>query len=267
MNHTMMTFNLRYNEPRDGVNSWPNRVNQVAEVISSHKASVIGTQEGLYEMLNQLQSNLPGYAWLGSGRLGGEKDEHCAVLYNTLLLEALEDGQFWLSESPDQAGSISWNSGCPRICTWVHFREKDTGSEFVFYNTHLDHLSHEARMQGAKLLTKEIQQQQEGKYLPIILTGDFNSTPDDQTIQFLRGELDLSGERSQLKDTFLSTHSKENIGGTFHDFKGGTDGELIDYIFVSQDWDVHSVLVDRRSFEGRYPSDHYPVVANLSMKS
>lgn len=256
-----MTFNLRVNNPEDGENAWPYRVSGVSKVIKSNHPMIIGTQEGLISMLSDLQECIPEYAMIGSGRGGGTEDEHCAIFYKKNEVGLTDQGQFWLSETPEEANSVSWETACPRICTWGEFYLlKNPTRKFLVFNTHLDHVSQTAREQGIRLVWAKMNAALE-KSLPVILTGDLNATPENKTIQFLRGADFISGQKTDLIDAYAVL--KYSPGATFHDFKGGSDGEPIDYIYTSRDVNVLETKVDRSVIDGGYTSDHYPVMAEL----
>ena len=258
----MMTFNLRVYVPQDGENSWPYRINKVARMITDHSPLVVGTQEGAHFMLKDIDSSLPDYRWTGQGRRGGMKDEFCAIYYRHGELDIVDEGQFWLSETPEEQGSVSWNSNYPRICTWAHFRVKATDQAFIFYNTHLDHISQEARENGIQLIWERISKHYEEKNLPIILTGDFNSKPDNLVVQFLRGEKEIASSKAILKDAYSVLEGE--LGSTYHhEFSGEKTGEPIDYIFTTPNVEIIKTEVDRRMIDGGYPSDHYPVISTL----
>ncbi|WBL14650.1 endonuclease/exonuclease/phosphatase family protein [Sutcliffiella sp. NC1] len=260
----VMTFNLRVFVPQDGENAWPYRVDKVSKMILDHSPLIVGTQEGALFMLEGLEKRLPAYRWTGKGRRGGMEDEFCAIFYRYDELEIVDEGQFWLSETPEEPGSISWNSDFPRICTWTHFRVKKSGQEFIHYNTHLDHISQEARENGIQLIWERISKHYEEKKLPIILTGDFNSKPDNQVVQFLRGE--IASSKAMLKDSYSVLEG--DIGRTYHhEFSGGTSGEPIDYIFTTPNVEIVKTVVDRRKIEEAFPSDHYPVVSTLLIEN
>ncbi|MFH5181724.1 endonuclease/exonuclease/phosphatase family protein [Paenibacillus sp. TAB 01] len=263
MKCTVMTFNLRYDNPNDGADAWPHRVDNVAETIREHSPLVVGTQEGYLAMLTALDEQLDGYTWIGQGRFGGHENEHCAIFYKEHELELRDHGQFWLSETPEEAASKSWDSMFPRVCTWAHFIHHETGKAFLVYNTHLDHYAQAARDHGSKVIWKRIVSHKEEFGLPVVLLGDFNSTPGDLPIRFLRGETAFEGHQTWLKDAYAALPGA--IGLTAHSFQGGSDGEPIDYIFVSPDVEVLSTAVERRHFGGRYPSDHYPIVSRVSL--
>ncbi len=196
MHIKVMSFNLRYDNPGDGLNAWGTRKTRVRAAVRKHDPLLVGTQEGLAGMLQDLDGLLPGYARVGEGRRGGSEDEHTAIYFKEDEL-ALDDwGQFWLSEEPAKAGSISWDSNLPRICTWASFRFANqqntgmTGQTLRIYNTHLDHIGERARQEGASLIWQMILKHasnDSGEQVPVLLTGDFNSYPDSVAIQFFTG--------------------------------------------------------------------------------
>ncbi|SFL08654.1 Metal-dependent hydrolase, endonuclease/exonuclease/phosphatase family [Paenibacillus sp. 1_12] len=263
MNMTVMTFNLRYDTPDDGESAWPHRVNGAAQMIQDHNPLLVGTQEGFYPMLMELQEQIPEYAWVGHGRMGEHENEHCAVFYKASELEVQHQGQFWLSETPFEPASKSWDSHLPRICTWISFLHKTSQKQFVVYNTHLDHLGEQARKLGTALIWENISSHRIEFGLPVVLMGDMNSHPSDWPIRFLRGELEHMGKQTWLKDAYTALSG--SIGLTAHSFQGGDEGEPIDYIFVSPEIEVLKTEVDRRKLRGVYPSDHYPIVSQLRL--
>lgn len=255
----VMTFNLRVDVKDDGLNAWGNRAKKVSTMIKKHQPAVIGTQEGLLRMLQEMETDLPNYKWIGEGRQGGMKDEFCAIFYRSDVLECMEYGQFWLSENPNEPGSKSWGSDLPRICTWGSFRPlHHQGEEFLLFNTHLDHISQRARENGIAFIAEKIHHLYEKKKKPIILTGDLNSKPDNQVVCFLNGEDTIHGQTTNLQNAFKALHGEP--GQTFHDFTGKKEGQPIDYIFCTPEVTVKTTVIDKDMVEGSYPSDHYPVV-------
>lgn len=262
---TIMTFNLRYPEIKDGSNYWPERIDRAASVIEKHHPMLIGTQEGYHSMLKDLETRLKEYDWVGQGRFGEHENEHNAIFYNRDELIMQDNGQFWLSETPELKASVSWGSAFPRICTWTCFLHRKSGHSFYFYNTHLDHHSQEAKDRGIQVIGEHIAKQRALDGLPVLLAGDFNSYPDEFPIRFLRGEIETDGKKSDLTDAYSRIKGKPGL--TAHDFKGGDDGEPIDYIFASAEFEWLSVQVERCQVNGGYPSDHYPVVARTRLLS
>jgi len=245
---TVMTFNLRMDTPDDGENAWTYRKGHVVEMILAHQPDIIGTQEGLHHMIEYISEALPGYGMIGEGREGGKTGEYNAIFYRKERLKSLDNGQFWLSKTPEIPGSVDWNSGCPRICTWGEFVSQwDPATKVKVFNTHLDHASQEAREKGSKLLTSKIKPEFE-QGVPVILTGDFNAAPNNKAIQ----QIGAAGLEKIQTD-----------GNTFHGFDGGEEGNTIDYIFTTGSSGTGKVV--RRQVGGKYPSDHYPVVGTVDL--
>jgi endonuclease/exonuclease/phosphatase family metal-dependent hydrolase len=263
MDHTFMTFNLRYNTPNDGVNAWPHRAHRVVSAIKQVNPLIMGTQEGQPAMLKDLEQAMPEYGWVGEGRVEGEKGEYCAIFYKKQHLCLIEQGQFWLSEEPEVRGSKSWDSGLPRICTWVQFclaERRDT--QFIVFNTHLDDLGQLAREKGIRLIWQEMKKQQP-KGLPMVLMGDMNAQPQNEVIKFLRGQSQIVGEPLNLIDAYSVMDGPAGL--TSHGFNGGDEGEPIDYIFVTSDVHIIRTQVIRLKFDGGYPSDHHPVIVQIRL--
>jgi endonuclease/exonuclease/phosphatase family metal-dependent hydrolase len=258
----VMTFNFRVNVPQDGENAWPNRIDAVAKTIMESKASIIGTQEVLPSMLSDIEGRLKEFAWIGEGRRGGKNDEMNVIFYKRDEFEIVNQGTFWLSETSEVVASQSWNSSLPRICTWAELRSNN-GEKLYFFNTHLDHVSEEARVKGARVIVEKMLSKAEHSKLPIILTGDFNTEPDSEVISYFK-------EVSICNRTMNNSYNKiyeigEQPGCTFHEFKGGEAGEPIDYIYTTSDIKIKEVKVNKERVDGRYPSDHYPVEAVLEL--
>jgi endonuclease/exonuclease/phosphatase family metal-dependent hydrolase len=252
----VMSFNLCY-PGENSPNSWRERYPVIVDVLSSAKPDLIGTQEGMYGNLQDLARDLSGYRWFGCGRERDNKGEHMAVFYREDVLELLDHGDFWLSETPEVPGSESWNTACPRMVTWGLLRHR-SGAEFVFVNTHLDHISQEARENGIRLLANRLEAFGDR---PVVLTGDFNEGPSGKVHNLL---VHQGGWRDCfMADTANGNHSP----GTFHDyhdFEGGGPEQRIDWIMVRGPWTVSAYrkLEDNRNHQ--YPSDHYPVMAELA---
>mgnify|MGYP001324223242 FL=1 len=253
----IMTFNLRQNVESDGENAWPYRMKAAAQTIRRHDADIIGIQEGLHGMLEDLERLLPEYAWIGEGREGGTKGEYAAILYKKDKWKIGTMGHFSLSEIPEQLGVKSWNTSNTRMCTWATLKSH-TGAELAAFNTHLDHISEEAQQKGMALIRERMKTFRNQTGLPVVLTGDFNVYPENAVVRGLEQE----GYRNAYSVLY-----KENkvVGSTVHHFLGGESGEPIDYIFVSPDFEIHHVVIDREQYEGKYPSDHYPVIAEVSL--
>lgn len=256
----VMTYNIRMDTPADGANQWSNRKDLAANLIEFYQVDLLGAQEVLHHQLVDLLKRLPAYAYLGVGREdGATKGEYSPIIYKRERFAVLKEGHFWLSEDMMAVGKKGWDAACERVATWAIFVDKKSGKEFFFLNTHLDHIGKVARHEGAELVLKQANKLAEGR--PIIVTGDFNATPDDDPIQVL----------TKIDDPLHLTHSKllasltYGPDWTFHDFgRIPLDKRnFIDYIFVKGPFTVlrHAVLSE--SLDNLYPSDHCPVLSTL----
>ncbi|WP_026690547.1 endonuclease/exonuclease/phosphatase family protein [Alteribacter aurantiacus] len=253
MDLNVMTFNLRIDLESDGENSWIHRKDFVADVIRKLQPDIMGTQEATADMISDLNERLPDYEAAGEGRRGGHEDEHCAVFFNTKKINLRFHHTFWLSETPEKKGSKSWGSAYPRICTWVRMECLHTGKQMSVYNTHLDHESQEAREKGIELLLNKMKEdKKEGNSQ--ILMGDFNVSGHNTVLNILNENEQLTNVHSSMGQQCC----------TFHNFEGKTAGEPIDFIFFSSDLNHQYTEIVKANENGRYPSDHYPVVSVFS---
>ena len=169
----VMTFNVRYPSPDDGPNVWENRRDILVETIRLKNPDLFGTQELFHKQGQYIADKLPEYTWFGISRRGNNQDEHMGVFYKPSKLRLLESGNFWLSESPDTPGSMSWDVSLPRMVTWGLFEISETGRRFYFYNTHFPHRREDAaaRVECAKVIAKRMRTLPED--LPFLMTGGF----------------------------------------------------------------------------------------------
>ena len=256
----VMTYNIRLNTPDDSINSWPFRKEKVIGLIAKQEPAVFGLQEALPDQVRDMEKAFPGHARIGVGRDDGkESGEFSPVFYDKARFSLIRSGTFWLSEKPSTPGSLGWDAACRRIVTWVKLEDKTTGKEFCFFNTHFDHMGTLARRNSAFTLMYAVDSIA-GK-LPVVITGDFNATPDSEPIFIMTG---------RAKPWLLFTDTRSLCPGrtgpsyTYTGFEvGGLPGKLIDFIFVKHIKTVisHKVIDDH---DGRYyPSDHLPVVVRL----
>lgn len=251
---SVMTFNMRYDNPEDGQNNWRFRRERIAGVIKAQEVDVLGTQELLSNQFDDLSGLLTGYQGVGVGRLdGAESGEYCAVFFRKDRFTLLDSGTFWLSETPEAVGSLGWDGACERIATWVVLRDRD-GRELFFIDTHLDHVGQVARDEGVSLLMKRIETLSGGR--PVILTGNFNSEPGSSVVAHVQKD-------GVLRDAKAIAAQRSGTDWSFSDFGQIPEAErpLLDYIFVSGDIEAvrYEVLPD--TFDGGYVSDHAPVMA------
>ncbi|MEG2613578.1 MAG: endonuclease/exonuclease/phosphatase family protein [Alistipes sp.] len=255
----VMTFNIRLDTSDDGVNQWSNRRERAAKVITLHDIDIFGTQEVLANQLNDLKQRLPDYQAVGVGREdGATKGEYSAVFFKKERFTALSSGTFWLSETPEIAGSKGWDGACERVATWVILRDR-SGVEVLFINTHLDHVGQIARREGVALIIERIKTLREGR--AVILTGDFNATPDSEVITHVI-------ESGTLLDSKALASKIAGTSWSFSDFGEIPEARrpLLDYIFVSKDICVQRYEVLPQLLDGGYLSDHAPIMATLKLK-
>ncbi len=257
----VMTFNIRYDTPNDGPNAWPHRRDWVAGLIRYHAADAVGVQEALVHMLTDLDVRLPGFARVGVGRTDGRTGgEFSAILYRTDRLELLDSGTFWLSPTPEVPGSKGWDADFERVATWARFRDRRSGCRHLHLNTHLDHVGEQARRQSARLIRRRAATL--AADLPIVVTGDLNADPASEPYRIFTRD-SIAG-RPPLRDAFLvSRDGHYGPTSTWTAFRAIEPDRRIDYVLVSPEVSVrnHAILPD--SWDGRFPSDHLPVIAAL----
>jgi len=259
----VMTFNLRFDTPSDGPNAWPHRRDWVAALVRFHAPDVLGVQEALASMLADLDARLPGFRRIGVGRADGRNGgEFSAILYRADRLEVLDSGTFWLSPTPEVPGSKGWDAAIERVATWARFRDRRTGCRYVHLNTHFDHIGEQARQESARLIRHRLATLADG--LPVVVTGDLNADPGSTPYRILTSDT-VGGGVAPLRDAF-DTSQTGHYGptSTWTEFRAIEPGRRIDYVLVSADIPVllHGILPD--SWDGRFPSDHLPVLAAVA---
>ncbi|WP_221354156.1 endonuclease/exonuclease/phosphatase family protein [Streptomyces beigongshangae] len=254
----VMSFNLRYASTTEP-NSWTVRRPVTRELLRRERLHVIGTQEGLYQQVRDIATDLGGaYDWIGTGRAGGSRDEFMAVFYDTRRLAPVEYDHFWLSDTPGVIGSNTWGGGSVRMVTWVRFRDlRDGRREFYLLNTHLDNASQHARARAAALIAERITRLD--RSLPLVVTGDFNVPARGNPVHDT-----MLG--AGLVDTWETAAGRSRLYGTFHGYRPLVpDGDRIDWILTSPGVRTHRASVNTFSVNGQFPSDHLPVQASLTL--
>jgi len=253
----VMTFNVRYPAPSDGADRWELRRDLLVSTIREKDPDLIGSQELFYEQGQYIVEKAPDYTWFGISRRGNREDEHMGVFYKKDKFRLIDSGNFWLSETPETPGSMSWNVSLPRMVTWGLFEVKAGGRRFFFYNTHFPHRREddEARLQCARVLIDKINRLP--KDVPFILTGDFNSIPDSPP---------YTAFTAMLRDSRLDAGGRTGPDGTNSGFRGSTEGRRIDWILYRGALKVSESETVIYTRDGRYPSDHFPVLAVLDLQ-
>ena len=251
-----MTYNIRLDTPADSVNQWPKRTQKVFDLISKYDPDILGVQEAIHHQLMDLVKNLPQYDYVGVGRDDGKtKGEFSAILYKKERFNVLQQGTFWLSETPNVPGSKSWDAAITRVASWAKLKDKRTNKEFLSINTHFDHIGKEARRHSASLLKQNAYEL--GKDLPLIITGDFNCTRSEPPYSTI-----MNPEGIRLIDPLPGAPV-----GTFCGFKvNSIECRAIDYIFHTDHWNAFGYKVITDNDGKYYPSDHLPVMTTFEFR-
>ncbi|HWK56793.1 MAG TPA: endonuclease/exonuclease/phosphatase family protein [Parapedobacter sp.] len=249
------TYNIRYDAASDTGNLWKDRSPHLAQLIKFHGFDIFGTQEGLKHQLDDLSGMLPGYAYIGAGRDDGKDGgEHSAIFFRSDRFEVVKNGDFWLAENTETPNK-GWDAALPRICTWGLFKDKQTGFSFFLFNAHFDHIGVEARKESAKLIVEKAHEL--GAGIPMVVMGDFNVNQHNESYRVLN-------EGGEVTDAYELAELRYAPSATFNGFDVKRKGDSrIDHIFVSKPFRVirYGILTD--SYEGKTPSDHFPVMATV----
>ncbi|OOG68059.1 endonuclease/exonuclease/phosphatase family protein [Flavobacterium sp. A45] len=259
-NLNIMTFNIRYDNPGDGSNSWQFRKENAQKMVRFNEVDILGMQEVLAHQLKDFTVNLTEYGAIGVGREDGkEKGEYSPILYNKNKFTLIKSGYFWLSQTPD-IPSKGWDAACERIATWVQLKDKTTGKKLFVLNTHFDHIGEVARRESVNLIKTKMVQLSEG--MPQIMMGDLNAKPDSSVMQAL-----LTADKSlSLLDSKKLSSIVYGPDWSYHDFGKVPfkDRPLIDYILVTKGIRVQKYAVFAETLNDLFLSDHAPVFANVS---
>jgi endonuclease/exonuclease/phosphatase family metal-dependent hydrolase len=256
---TVATYNIRYDNPRDTGNLWVNRAPVVASLIRFHDFDIFGTQEGLKNQLDDINNALPQYGRYGLGRDDGkDKGEHSAIFYKKDEFTLLNKGDFWLSQTPDKP-SLGWDATCcNRICSWVYLQHKKSSKKFYFFNAHYDHQGVEARKESSKLLLQKIKDIAGNN--PVIFTGDLNGSHSSDPYL-------LIANSGFLKDSYKEVKYPYANNASFNGFSSSRNRtDIIDHIFITNHFSANRWGILTDTYHGKYPSDHFPVVAKINFK-
>lgn len=252
------TFNLRFDNPRDTGNLWVNRAPVAAALIRFHQFDIFGTQEGLKNQLDDLNNALPEYERYGLGRDDGkDAGEHSAIFFKKSRFVLLKKGDFWLSETPDKPG-LGWDATCcNRICSWVYLQDKESKKKFYFFNAHFDHQGKIAREESGKLILKKIKEIAGNE--KAIFTGDLNGDHNSTWYQRL-------ATSNYLVDTYSQAAQPYEFNASFNSFgRALKSNGVIDHIFTTGKVDVKRWGILSDSYHGKFPSDHFPVLAEMNL--
>ncbi len=253
---TVASFNIRLKTTSDVGNLWDDRKHAVTNLIQFHEFDIFGIQEGFYEQVQDMKNQLPGFEYIGVGRDdGAQKGEHSAVFFNKQRFKLIKDGTFWLSATDTEKPNKGWDAALPRICTWGVFEDNQNSKQFIFMNTHFDHIGVEARRESAKLILEKAKEL--AGDLPIILTGDFNVDETNEAY-FTLAKSGIVRDAHELAKMVYEPNSSFNAWG-----KGLKPKQRIDHIFITKPFNVHKYGILTDTYMGKFPSDHFPVVSVL----
>lgn len=252
----VLSYNLRMDNP-DDPHVWAERKAVAFNLIREVNPDLIGLQEAQEHMFKDVKEEFEeSYYIFGEPRSLEEGTEATPVLAKKDRFNVLYEHSFMLSETPDVKYSRGWDGDLERIASFFILEDKVDMQAFVFFNTHFDHAGVEARVNSSFLMSQIIESYH-FQGLESILTGDFNATPD---LDDIKGLLD----NPELNNSFDSMTSEEQENSlSFHVYKGEVEGMPIDHIFVSKPWSLRNVKLERFSENGIYPSDHYPISAEV----
>lgn len=259
----IMSFNIRYDNPEDSLDNWQYRKDRAAKAIHFYDADILGTQEVLHNQLEDLKQRLPEYDVIGVGREDGkEKGEYSALWYKKDRFTVLDSGYFWLSETPEVAGSKGWDGACERIASWAKLKDNTSGKEIFALNTHLDHVGVAARREGVSLILDKVAELSNG--LPVVVTGDFNAEPESDVIKHVTDASNpkhLIDSRSVAPLVYGPSWSWHDFGKLPYDRR-----PLIDYVFVNNGVEVLKYGVLAETENEAFVSDHAPVLVTVEIK-
>ena len=256
----VMSFNLRFASDTPP-NSWPERRPVMRDLLRHEQPHLLGTQEGLYQQLRDIQADLPRrYDSIGAGREGGSAGEAMQIFYDTRRLDPLEYRHYWLSDTPDVIGSKTWGGCCPRMVTWIRFLDSATGRQFYAVNTHFEAFDALARQLSAELLLRRAGEELDPA-LPVIVTGDFNEPARAGATVY-----DLLVTNGRFLDTWEDAEHRSALFATFHGYRPLVpDGDRIDWILTTPGATTSRAEIITFSKRGQFPSDHLPVAADVEL--
>ncbi|MDO9183203.1 MAG: endonuclease/exonuclease/phosphatase family protein [Bacteriovorax sp.] len=249
----LISSNIRYENENDGVHSWENRSPLLQKIITEFHPDILATQEGREKQIKSLAYLIP-LKLIESHREWIEERMYPCLYVNEEQIKVKRSGDIWLSETPLTPGSFSFKSTFPRLCTWMEVTHLVNNLDYFIVNTHLDHVLEETRLEQINVLIREIDKLNQQK-LPLILMGDFNDSPASAVYQSILNALDL-------KDPWIESGFVEET--SHHGFLENADqGDRIDWILIPQAFAVEDIYLEKKSFNGVFPSDHYPLLATV----
>lgn len=256
MDLTLMTCNIRFDNPADGDNSWSHRRLFLRDILLSHSPDIIATQEGRFHQLQDLNELLTDYELVDQHRAWIGERMYPTFFVKKNKFEMMRSEDIWLSETPDIAGSRSFDSAFPRLMTWMKIQPVNSQIDLWLVNTHLDHIKEETRLGQIRVLTCEIKKFWKEKD-PLVVMGDFNDHPESPVRKHLEQEFSLQDAWKLFHETEESSH---------HAFQGEVpNGSRIDWVLIDSRLEITKAEMDKTSRDGKYPTDHYPVMTKIKL--
>jgi endonuclease/exonuclease/phosphatase family metal-dependent hydrolase len=247
----IISSNIRFDNPHDGIHRWENRKHILARIINDFNSDFLATQEGRKTQLFDLASLLNNLTLIDSHRKWITERMYPCIFINPHTIRIYRSGDIWLSKTPSIPGSSSFKSTFPRLCTWVQGQLISTSHEFFFVNVHLDHILAQTRQRQIEVLIREVKKTC-NRNIPLILSGDFNESPNGKVRKVINEEF------HSLYDPWPVFNSQET--SSHHSFDGtSSEGERIDWILIDKKIECLSIFLDTIFHNNIYPSDHYPV--------
>lgn len=252
----LISTNIRFDNPADGINDWSHRRSVLSQILLQHQPDLIATQEGRFSQLKDFETILPDFEMIDHHRSWIKERMYPTFYLRKNAFEIIKSEDLWLSETPDVAGSKSFGSAFPRLMTWMKVQPKDSKINLLVINTHLDHVKTETRTSQIQVLAQEIKRVWDNNSRLIIM-GDFNSAPESDVRTALMNEF------PEVQDSWLLFNSTEE---TSHHFFNGEcpGGTRIDWIMTDKNVSVQKCFLDKSTIDGKYPSDHFPVVCEIT---
>jgi endonuclease/exonuclease/phosphatase family metal-dependent hydrolase len=269
----VMSFNVRYSRgaPQEPVaeNDWADatfpRRERAIRVVRDYMPDVLGVQEARDLQVKDMQAALPEFDFYGIGRDDGKTEgEYSGIFYRKDRFVRVDAGSFWLSATPEKPGTTFYKApdAVPRIASWVRLVDKESRRELFVLNMHWDHIDVPARRQSARLARERLDELAEG--LPAIVMGDLNTPENSKPVVELMGSVGSPGR--QLADSYRRLHPDRSPDeSTFNHWRGTKAGSRIDFILHTDEFKPIEAAIVRTEYDGRWPSDHYPVTATLRL--
>jgi endonuclease/exonuclease/phosphatase family metal-dependent hydrolase len=251
-----ISCNIRFDNPADGQNSWSHRKDFLAQILLNERPHIIATQEGRFAQLKDLESLLVDYELIDQHRSWIGERMYPTIFIKKNTFEFCKSGDLWLSETPEIAGSRSFESAFPRLMTWTKLQLKESAKNLFIVNTHLDHIKSETRVHQIKVLAHEIKRVWD-QHTPLVIMGDFNDSPQSEVRSILISEF------PSLVDAWILKNEAEET--SHHGFKGLMDqGARIDWIMLDHKLSLTECYMNKKNLAGKYPTDHFPIICKIN---